>query len=147
MAARTRNAEAAAAVARHCEHGGPGLQQLAVEQYCLAGDRTAAFALAKRAGLVPAFAAWARQARDAEAAQLAAEHLEAQGQLAAAAELCAVAGRPERAARLYLRAGGDGLPAAIKLAQEAGDPAAAAVVVEHLQARKSGRLLHGSMPE
>lgn len=141
LAARTRSAEAALAVARHCEHGGPALQQLAVEQYCLAGERSAAFALAKRGGLVPAFAAWARQERDGEAAQLAAEHLEAQGQLAAAAELCALAGRPERAARLYLHAGGDGLPAAIKLAQEAGDPAAAAVVLEHLQVWEEGTWL------
>lgn len=131
LAQRAGSAEAALAVACACERSGK--HQLAIEQYCLGGDLTAAFALARYAGLVPAFAAWARAARDGPAALMAAEHYESQGQLAAAAELCALAGKAEHAARLYLQAGADSLPAAIKLAGEAGDPAAAAVVLEHLQ--------------
>lgn len=177
LAKRAGSKEASLAVAQHCEHA--GLPQLAMEQYWLAGESRLAFWLAKKCDAVPAFAAWARQAGDAAAALLAAEHFEAQGSLAVAAELCAQAGQAERAARLYiqvgcsksegfclmpgvgalsvggtgpssslccqtpglentplsrLQAGGDSLPAAIKLASEGRDPAAVALVLEHLQA-------------
>lgn len=132
LAMRAGSAEASLAVARACERA--GRHQLAVEQYCAASDCAAAFGLASRTGLMPAFAAWALAARDVPAALLAAGHFEAAGQLAAAGELCALAGKHERAASLYIQAGGESLPAAIKLAGESGDPAAAAVVLEHLQA-------------
>lgn len=177
LAKRAGSKEASLAVAQHCEQA--GLPQLAMEQYWLAGESRLAFWLAKKSDAVPAFAAWARQAGDAAAALLAAEHFEAQGFLTVAAELCAQAGQAERAARLYIQvdwsksegfclmsgvgalsvgelapaaacvaklpasttllspcyqAGGDSLLAAIKLASEGRDPAAAAVVLEHLQA-------------
>lgn len=133
LAQRTGSAEASLAVARFCELGGKN--QLAVLQYCLGGDLAAAFALAQRTGCVPALADWARQANNSEAALLAAGHFEAAGQLAAAAELCVHAGKHERAAQLYVQAGGESLQAAIKLATQSGDPAAATVVIEHLQVR------------
>lgn len=103
LAKRAGSPEASQAVACHCERA--GLPQLAMEHYCLAGDRQAGFLLAKRAGCMPAFAAWARQAGDPAAALLAAEHYEAQGTLAVAGELCALAGQAERAARLYIQVG------------------------------------------
>ncbi|KAL4434272.1 hypothetical protein ABPG75_000713 [Micractinium tetrahymenae] len=132
LAACAGSADASLAVARFCELAGK--HQLAVEQYCFGGDCTAAFVLAQRAACVPVLAAWARRAGSAEAAQLVAGHYEAAGELAAAGELCALAGQTERAVRLYVQAGGDSVPAAIKLAGEAKDPAVAAVVLDHLQA-------------
>ena len=106
MAARTGSAEASLAVARFCELGGK--TEMAIEQYCAAGDCAAAFALARHAACVPALAAWARRTGSAVAAALAAGHFEAAGQLAEAAELCALAGQPERAARLYIQASNQG---------------------------------------
>ncbi len=103
LAKRAGSQEASLAVACHCEQA--GLPQLAMEQYWLAGDSRTAFLLAKRTDAVPAFAALARQAGDAGAALLAAEFFEAQGSLAVAAELCALAGQAERAARLYIQVG------------------------------------------
>ena len=133
LAQRSGSAAASQVVARHAERSGKA--QLAMEHYCLAGECQAAFLLAKRAGCMEAFAARARQERDAPAALLAAEHFEAQGALAVAGELCAIAGRHERAARLYIQAGGDSLSAAVRLAGESHDAAAAAVVLAHLEVR------------
>lgn len=103
LAKRAGSKEASLAVAHHCEQA--GLSQLAMEQYLLAGESSLAFWIAKKAGAVPAFAAWARQTGDAAAALLAAEYFEAQGSLGVAAELCALAGQAERAARLYIQVG------------------------------------------
>ena len=101
LAARAGHAEASLAVARFCELA--GRHPLAVEQYCLGGDCAAGFALAQRAGCVPVMAAWARRAGSADAALLAAGHLEAAGEAATAGELCALAGQHERAVRLFIQ--------------------------------------------
>ncbi|EFN57870.1 hypothetical protein CHLNCDRAFT_143342, partial [Chlorella variabilis] len=160
LAQRAHSAEASLAVARHCERS--GRLELAMELYCTGGNCTAAFLLAQRNGCMAAFADWARRHASAEAAQLAATHYEVDKQLALAAELSALAGKHEHAARLFIQAsaalpfcqhiystptpgppschhtplcaGGDSIAAAIQLAGDVKEPAVVAVVLEHLQA-------------
>ena len=103
LAQRMGSSQGCLTVARYCERAGK--HQLALEQYCCGGSIDAAFLLAQRADCMPAFASWARGAGSAEAALLAAGHYKAQGQLALAGELCALAGKHERAARLYIQVG------------------------------------------
>lgn len=102
LAQRAHSAEASLAVARHCERS--GRLELAMELYCTGGNCTAAFLLAQRNGCMAAFADWARRHASAEAAQLAATHYEVDKQLALAAELSALAGKHEHAARLFIQA-------------------------------------------
>ena len=103
LAQRAGSLQGCLTVARYCERAGK--HQLALEQYCCGGSIDAAFLLAQRVNCLPAFANWARGTGNVEVALLAAGHYEAQGQLALAGELCALAGKHERAARLYIQVG------------------------------------------
>jgi hypothetical protein len=101
LALSSGSTAACLAAARHCERN--GRLELAIELYCASGACPNAFLLAQRNGCVELFAAWARREAHAEAAQLASTHYEVEGQLAEAAELAALAGKPEIAARLYMQ--------------------------------------------
>jgi hypothetical protein len=102
LARQAGSTDSRLAVARFCERSGQ--LELAMQQYCLAGNCPAAFLVAQRNACMAAFANLARQQRSVEAAELASTHYELDRQLAVAGELAVLAGKHVHAARLFLQA-------------------------------------------